>query len=249
MDIEEQRHFFNREVSEWKLSDYISEFKNPTLASKYQQKIFHNFLSPKRGENILELGGGFGQWTLPLLALGVNVTVVDISEKSLEICNKLYNTLKTTNGKQWGRLRIIITDVNSLNFNESFDKVFCVNLLHHISDPERTVKRMASFVKFNGFVVCLEPNPFTPLWYIYFKLFKNCWEIEKGIKKTGMKHIYRYFRKAGLSKIRVERFGIIPLRLLNFSSFLQSLNFRSGQFFPFYMFHIFRGIKLEITSF
>jgi 2-polyprenyl-3-methyl-5-hydroxy-6-metoxy-1,4-benzoquinol methylase len=242
MNYRSQREFFNHEVAQTKLSDYIAAFKNPTLASRYQQETLFNILSAHRGDRVLELGTGYGQWAIPLLSSGVNVTALDISEKSLEVCNKIFSSLKT---KEWGKLEIIVGDIEKINLEGSYDKVFCVNFLHHIKNPQQIIEKMVSFVKDGGDVVCLEPNLKTPLWYLYFRWVKKSWHIEKGLKNTELELMLNYFQRAGLKCILIKKFGIIPLRLLNFSSLLQSVNFKIAERLSFYMFHIIKGTKKE----
>ena len=74
-----QKEFFDREFGE-KITQFLAGFRKLPIASKCLNKVVFGFLEVAKGKEILEIGAGFGQFTIPLLALGVNVTAVDISE-------------------------------------------------------------------------------------------------------------------------------------------------------------------------
>ena len=92
------------------------------------------------GAEVLEIGIGTGRIALPLLALGVNVTGIDIAPRMLEQLEAKYAARQAESGERaTGRLTIQIADMTALpfadaSFDASFDAVIAVHVLHLVPE-------------------------------------------------------------------------------------------------------------------
>ena len=189
----------------------IDGLLNPTLAAKMEFECFLEFLNVPPESSILEVGGGGGRYTIPLLAKGHSVTVVDISRNSLDLLTEIYKKHKRGN---WGKLEVYNSDLSEPISNKKFDTVICINLLHHVKNTKNTLLNMKLSTKTNGVIAAFEPNPYYLLWYFYF-FVKRIWNIEKGILRCSPRSILKILKDIGLDDIQIRKYGFIPTRILN----------------------------------
>jgi ubiquinone/menaquinone biosynthesis C-methylase UbiE len=126
------------------------------LVGKYLQVLHAGFvetiinLSPSRG-SFLDVGTGTGWIAIGVAkySLDVEVVGVDLSGTMLNVARK--NALQEGVGD---RIRFSAGDAKSLPFeDETFDSVFCHNMLHHLPHPIEMVKEMARVAKKDGAIL------------------------------------------------------------------------------------------------
>ncbi len=99
----------------------------------------------RAGAQVLEVGCGAGRFTEVLLGAGASVTSVDLS--SAVEANQ-------DNFPQDRRHRILQADVLRLPFApQQYDVVFCLGVIQHTPDPEKTIEKLYQQVKPGGWVV------------------------------------------------------------------------------------------------
>ena len=96
-----------------------------------------DWLAPKAGERILDLGCGDGVLTAQLAATGAHVVGVDASE----------NFVKTCQGQG---LDVRLMDGEALTFENEFDAVFSNAALHWMTRPERAIAGVRRALKPEG---------------------------------------------------------------------------------------------------
>jgi SAM-dependent methyltransferase len=96
-----------------------------------------DWLQPKSGERILDLGCGDGVLTAELAARGVHVVGVDASEDFVSAC-------------QGRGLDVRLMDGEALTFDAEFDAVFSNAALHWMTRPERVIAGVARALKAKG---------------------------------------------------------------------------------------------------
>ncbi len=97
------------------------------------------------GQRILEAGSGAGRFTEILLSTGAEVWSFDASEA--------VEANRSNNGNHPG-LHLFRSDINTLPSDIGlFDKVLCLGVLQHTSDPEKSFRSLVSFVKPGGEIV------------------------------------------------------------------------------------------------
>lgn len=117
---------------------------------------------------ILDVGCGNGFFSYYFEKL-CDTTGVDFSEKMISL-----NPIK----------KKYVMNAYNLEFKDnSFDVVFCSNLLHHLKNPEKVVKEMVRVSK--EYIVLSEPNRNNPFIFL-FNLFKKQ---ERGALKFSLKFL------------------------------------------------------------
>lgn len=98
------------------------------------------------GARILETGTGKGHFTLALARRGFRVTTIDVSEEE-----QAFARLQAERNGLSGLVEFRVGDAGNLDFPDgSFDAVFSVNLLHHLSDARRVLDEMARVLASGG---------------------------------------------------------------------------------------------------
>lgn len=109
---------------------------------------FANFDAWK-GKRVLEIGCGIGTDSINFVRSGAHLTIVELSQKSLDICKERF--------KVFG-LHADFYQGNSENLEailppellESFDLVYSFGVLHHTPNPEKAIEGVSKFVKKGG---------------------------------------------------------------------------------------------------
>lgn len=120
-------------------------------------------------KTLLDVGCGNGFFTYNFRRRYCDAIGLDNSEQMIRTnpCNKL-----------------ILGDANQLPFSKnSFDIVFCSNLLHHLDNPEKAIKEMKRVAR--GYIIVSEPNRNNPFIFL-FALFKKD---ERNILKSTKNYI------------------------------------------------------------
>lgn len=104
--------------------------------------------------DILEAGTGKGHFALSLARAGYNFTTFDISEieQSFAKLNLRYFGLET-------KAAFRIENGENLSFKDkSFDIIFAVNILHHLSNPYKVIDEFMRVLSFEGKIVISDFN-------------------------------------------------------------------------------------------
>jgi 2-polyprenyl-3-methyl-5-hydroxy-6-metoxy-1,4-benzoquinol methylase len=86
-------------------------------------EYFHEALTYIKQGSALDLGGGYGRFSLYLAQLGLKVTNVDISADGI---NKFSNKIKELQLNATG----IVKDITEFVFEKSYDNILCTTTLH-----------------------------------------------------------------------------------------------------------------------
>lgn len=102
-------------------------------------------ISELKGKNLLEVGCGAGRFTEILIAGGANVHAIDLSV-AVEV-NKEVNKNKSD-------YQVAQASVYDIPYpKESFDIVFCLGVIQHTPDSEKTIESLWEMVKPGGLLV------------------------------------------------------------------------------------------------
>lgn len=126
------------------------EYFDEVEAKKYRAEPhiikFADFPSWK-DKNVLEIGCGIGTTTVSFAKEGANITAVDLSDVSVELCRQRLNvyglegTVLEANAEQLDET--LITD-------KKFDLVYSFGVIHHTPNPKKVIKQISKFIKPNG---------------------------------------------------------------------------------------------------
>jgi len=155
----------NKKVKEFwdKMPCNINHSKKTFLSKEYFDEIeqkkyyvephipqFAEF--PKwNGKNVLELGCGIGTDSINFFRNGANLTVIDISSKSLNICKERF---KVDQCKKEGKNTIEFYEGDIEKLSEiiplkKYDLIYSFGVIHHTSTPENVFKQLQYFMDSN----------------------------------------------------------------------------------------------------
>ncbi len=118
------------------------------LHGRFGKKL--NYLDLENADQILDFGASSCETSSWLAAQGYNVTAFDICHESL-----IFSGIRD----QGKSIQHVVGDCESTPFaNQSFSKVICWNILHHLPYPEKAINELCRIVQSNGMVLILEPN-------------------------------------------------------------------------------------------
>jgi ubiquinone/menaquinone biosynthesis C-methylase UbiE len=127
-----------------------------TKSSEWKQSLVDHVMMKyfSSGKNILEIGPGAGKWTAYLQQIARHLTIVDISEKPIEICKNRFSNF--TN------LSYHTNDGSSLPFirENSVDYIWSFDCFVHIS-PEDTAgyfREFSRILKNQGIAIIHHPS-------------------------------------------------------------------------------------------
>lgn len=95
-----------------------------------------------KGKHVLELGCGIGTDSINFARAGAILTIVEISEKSLDICKERFNVFNLSATFIHGN----IENLDILLENQKFDLIYSFGVIHHTTFPERVIKCLPQFM-------------------------------------------------------------------------------------------------------
>ena len=168
---------------------------------------------------LLDVGAGNGFFSYYFDGI-CDTTAIDYSEKMIKL-----NPIKQK----------FVMDANHLEFkDDSFDVVFCNNLLHHVEDIKNALNEMKRVSK--KYIVIIEPNRNNPLIFLFSMAVK---EERKALKFT-LPYLEKLIAANGLKIKSSFSFGMITpnktpkcllslLRLYSFKNRLGMFNIVIGE--------------------
>lgn len=179
--------------------DYATRFSGKVgeWFLRVQEKATLNMLSEWPDATILDVGGGHGQLTSPLLKQGYNVTVIG-SDNS---CQK-----RISHHLQDGQCRFETGNILELPFeNESFDIVLSFRLVPHVENWPKLIMeltRVARKAVIVDYPTLKSINYLTPM---LFKLKKRIERNTRHYRSFYEKELLEYFTKNGF--VRKSRYA------------------------------------------
>lgn len=172
--------------------------------------VMMEFAGIKPGDTVLEVGCGAGRYTLLLAEKGVRVEGLDLSPKVLEQLRS-FNT---------GDYQIPLHAFDILECPPSmhgrFDHVIGFFVLHHVHDLSACFSKMRELVKPGGILCFIEPNPWSPLYYIQITFTPEMkWAQERGLLRMRPDVLGPIIAGAGLMSPSFGRFGFFPPFITN----------------------------------
>lgn len=158
------------------------------------------------GRSLLEIAIGTGRISLPLLARGVHVTGVDISERMVERLREKYaDGREGEPGRAWGELTTVMADVTRLPFADgAFDAALAVHIFHLVSDWRQALDEALRAVRPGGaFLLGQDTRPADDLqWQIQERWMEIVREIGFDVNLTypgaGYSTVVGALRERGL---------------------------------------------------
>ncbi len=95
-----------------------------------------------RGKKVLEIGCGIGTDAINFARAGADVTVVELSKESLDLCRRRFRLFGLDANFYLGNVEELTTFVPV----ETYDLVYSFGVLHHTPDPERALAEIVPYM-------------------------------------------------------------------------------------------------------
>ena len=193
------------------------------------------------GDRILEVGCGMGRYTFILARMGFRV-------EGLDLTPWLLDRLKEYNAGRYD-IPLHCADIQKPlpELEGKFDAVLGFFTLHHVLDINISYQTMARLVKPGGKIVFIEPNPYNILYYIQIMTTPGMtWKGDGGIIRMRKGIILGAMQEAGLSRLKMSRFGFFPPFITNtwWGSTVEAVLEKLPLLKPMLPFQLFRGDRI-----
>ena len=110
--------------------------------------LFEEWIAPRtledfRGKSVLECGCGGGQHTGFVAPVAASVTAVDLNAADVA----------RARNAGFSNVRFVDADIATMDLGQQFDVVFCIGVIHHTDDPDRTFASIYRHCKPGGLVI------------------------------------------------------------------------------------------------
>jgi len=173
MDNDQRKFWLNKKRKERRspFHPVVTAFVKPKI------EFIKKNINLESKATLLDVGCGNGYFTLHF-AKHYDVTGLDYSEVMLNM-----NPYK----------KLVLGNAYKLPFsNDTFDIVFCSNLLHHLSSPWQAIEEMKRVSK--RYIIISEPNRNNPLMFLFGLFNKEEW----GSLKSSQNYFKQNFFKLNL---------------------------------------------------
>ncbi len=129
------------------------------FADETETRLALKLFSPEKGQKVLDVGCGTGNFSLKLGELGCEVTGIDLSKKMLAQAKQKAEWAAGADGAAL-KVAFLCMDVYNLKFPDNhFDGVFSMAAFEFIEDPQRAYDEMFRVLKPGGSLLIGTINP------------------------------------------------------------------------------------------
>ena len=125
-----------------------------------------------KGKKILEIGSGLGTMAVNYALCGADITCVELSEKSLELCKKNFKVRNLKGEFYSGNAEELLS---FLPKGIKYDMIFSFGVIHHSPHPKIIIENMKKVLKPGGELKLMVYNKYS---FKLFSIFKelNVWD-------------------------------------------------------------------------
>ena len=152
-DINDVKQFWNARPCNYYHSqkpvgtfEYFEEVEKKKYRAEPHILTFAEFDSWKNSD-VLEIGCGMGTAVISFAKAGANVTAIDLSDVSAELCKKrlevygLKADIHVGNAEQLDQI---------LTPNKKYDLIYSFGVIHHTPNPHAVIQQLSKFIKPGG---------------------------------------------------------------------------------------------------
>lgn len=199
----------------WEL-DWLKS-KKPTLKS-YRSRMRDTLSliekAPNQEFSLLDVGCGIGVYSTEILRTfsACKLTAFDISQKQIDYANQnLPEQFKE-------RAKFVVADAENFDIKEKFDYIICTELLEHLPDPRKAIKKIVLHSKKETKIVVSVPriHESGKTGWFYRQVSGSKWIETQDVSKINLNNDYfQFYHKEYKIEELKELLGEVNLRVIN----------------------------------
>lgn len=183
--------YFHRDTKPLKL---VIERNNFTYRNLLELLLKYSYL----GKTFLDIGCGSGAISLFLTAQGKEVVGIDISKRAIESCIRSAGILKLEK-----RISFKTMKFPQETPRQKFDIIVCSEVLEHIKDDKRTLKKIYYLLQPSGLLVISVPSKNAPLYRLGFA---RKFDAKVGhLRRYGLEQLVNLCEKIGFNILETRK--------------------------------------------
>lgn len=194
---------------------YYQSIKVDPLQRYWHKRRFEEVgkLIEPTGGKILDIGCADGMFSKVIFdkAKADELIGIDVLKSPIDWANKHW--------KRAGRMKFIVGDAHDLKFkSETFDAVFCLEVLEHVNNPLKVFSEFKRVMKKGRYGVFLVPSDsllFRTIWWFWLHFYPRGWVWrDTHIQTYKNSYLPKICKKAGFRVEKEKKFNLGMLHLV-----------------------------------